>query len=130
MTEIPLPSGANLKITPAPFKDSRALLQVVMRKVQEINVPDGAAKLTILRKILASSLSSPEVDTCIWVCFKRCLVNDGVSDAVITEQYFEDHREDYMLACIEVELVNILPFLNGLSSELKTQDAVKESTPK
>lgn len=117
MRELVLPSGATLKITPAEFIVSKALFQAVSRELRSVR---GANIDDILKDIFCASIASPEIEACVWECFKRCLYNSGAGDFKITADTFEavERRVDYVKVCIEVAKDNITPFVKSLYAEL------------
>lgn len=116
MREVQLPSGATLKITPAEFPVAKALYQAVLREVRGIN---GADMKDILKEVFCAGFSSPQIEACLWDCFKRCLYNSGGGDLKITPDTFEpvERRGDYMKVCTEVAKENITPFVKSLYAE-------------
>lgn len=122
MREVVLPSGAVLKITVAPFADSKRLCQAVLRQASAIQLADKLDIAYFLKDVFCLSFSSPEIEAALWECFKRCTYNSGDADAKISSDTFEDvkARDDYMVVCIEVAKDNIFPFMKSLYAQFST----------
>ena len=108
-----LPSGAELKITVAPFADSRALYQAILEEAKGLKV-DASTEIDVnlFKDLLCSLLASKKVESAIMLCMKRATYN-GLK---IDEQTFEpvEARQDYFEACFEVAKENIAPFTKSL----------------
>lgn len=117
MKEIPLPSGALLKISHTPFSESKALYQALLEELKEVAVDSKTDLTAMMKNVFCMGFSSKKVEAALSVCLKRCLYNE----LKIDDQTFEpaSAREDYVKVCIEVVEENIRPFLKGLSVELK-----------
>lgn len=120
MKEVQLPSGAILKITVAPFKDSKALYQAVVEELKAIKIDatvemNPAINITFYRDLLCTLLPSKKIEAALWECMKRSLYNDNR----MSEATFEpvETRDDYLYACFEVAKENILPFMKSLYAE-------------
>jgi len=116
-TKVKLPSGAELLIVVAPFADSKALYQAMLREVKSMKMdPNAEIDVNFFKEIFCAALSSKEIEECLWVCFKRCLING--TDKV-TEEYFEktENRDDYFAICFEVAKENVLPFTKSLYAQ-------------
>lgn len=117
MKDIKLQSGATLRITLAPFTESRQLFQAVLKEMGHLKLDDMAdVDANFFKDIFCALLSSKEVEKEIWICMGRALYNDEK----ITEETFEDEkaREDYIAVCYEIAWVNIGPFMKGLYAKL------------
>lgn len=113
MTEVKLPSGAVLKITLAPFEDSRGLYQTLLEELKYLKL-DMNAEIdgNLLKDIFCSGFSSKKVEAALWKCMLRATYND----AKISIDTFEpaEAREDYLTVCFEVAKENIMPFTKSL----------------
>lgn len=118
MREVVLPSGATLKVTAAPFAASKALYQALLRELRGV---DASSYSALLQQVFCSGFSSPEIEACLWECFKRCSYDGGAGDLKIDKDTFEplERRQDYMDVCIEVAKENVLPFVNRLYAEFQ-----------
>lgn len=132
MREIKLPSGAILKVNPAPFAVSKALYQALLRELKGISIGMNLEVTGMLKDIFCVGFSSKEVEACLWECFKRCTYNSGSGDLKIDDQTFEpvERRDDYMKVCVEVARENTLPFAKSLYAEYLSAQAMAESTQK
>lgn len=112
MIEIKLPTGATLKITPAPFADAKALLQAMLAELKTVKVSAGEELGEMVKNMLATGLSSPAIDKALEACMARCTYNGHriVSDTFEPEKA----REDYLAVCMEVAKANIQPFMKSL----------------
>lgn len=117
MREIKLPSGATLKVAPAPFAISKDLYQAVLRDMKEVSIKDGLDIAEILKQFFCVGFSSKEVEALTWKCLERCLYNGER----ITEDTFEpiERRDDYLKVVAEVVKENVLPFAKSLYAEFK-----------
>lgn len=118
MREVELPSGATLKITCAEFVVSKALYQAVIKELRGVK---GEKVEDLLKEVFCAGFSSPEIEACLWECFKRCMYNSGAGNLQITTDTFEpvERRDDYMKVCVEVAKENILPFVKSLYAEFQ-----------
>lgn len=118
MREVKLPSGAVLKVNAAPFKDAKALYQAVLKELKEVPVTSKTELGSLYKDFFCVGLSSPIIESCLWECFKRCLINDMKID----DQTFEpvERRDDYMMVCLEVAKENVFPFGKSLYAEYET----------
>lgn len=121
MRELDLPSGAILKITPAPFKDAKALYQAMLVELRHISVPSNGEVGALFKDLFCAGFSSKAVESCLNECFKRCTYNTGAGDFKIDDSSFEpvERREDYMKVCVEVAKDNVGPFGKSLFAEFK-----------
>ncbi len=133
MREVKLPSGATLKLTPAPFGASKALYQALLSELRTVSIDKigdkSAAELyaAVYKDLFCIGFSSKQIEACVWKCLERCLYNDFK----ITEDTFEPvaAREDFMVVCTEVVKENVSPFAKSLFAEYKRATATTESTP-
>lgn len=116
MREVKLPSGAVLKITLAPFADSKALLNAVLEESKGLRVnPEDEVDVNLFKDIFCSGLSSKKIEAALMVCMGRVLYNDRKIDGETFEA--EEARQDYIMACFEVASDNIRPFMKSLFAE-------------
>lgn len=122
MREVKLPSGATLKIGVAPFDDSRALFQAVLKEAKAVEMNTQRQMGDFLKDLFCTGFSSREVQVCLDKCLARCTV-DG---AKIDGDTFEPaaRREDYIVVCTEVLVENISPFAKSLFAQLGTVSAM------
>ncbi len=121
MKEVKLPSGAVIKINPAPFADARALYQSVLEEVKGITIFSATEMTSVYKDLFCAGFSSKKIELCLWECMKRCTYNNnsGSGDMKIDQQTFEpiSAREDYITVCMEVAKENINPFVKSLYAE-------------
>lgn len=120
MKEIKLPSGAVLKITLAPFSDSKALYQAILEELKQIQM-FGVDMTNVFKDIACVAFSSKKIELCLETCFKRCTYDFGKGDFKIDSQTFEsaENRGDYVAACTAVIEENIMPFMKSLYVEFQ-----------
>lgn len=123
--KITLPSGAILKVVPAPFAESKALYQAILSEVKTIALGMNAELPSLFKDLFCTGFSSPKIEAALYKCFARCLYNEQK----ITEDTFEpiDAREDYTSVCVEVTKENIGPFLKSLYAEFKAAVQLAEN---
>lgn len=117
--EVKLPSGAVLKVQPAPFTDAKALYQAVLAEAKGVEISKEIDMGNLLKTILMSAFSSPRIESTLWVCFQNCTYNTGTpgaGDLKIDKDTFEPvaARGDYTTVCMEVGEENISPFVKSL----------------
>lgn len=121
MREVSLPSGAVLKINPAPFADSKNLYQAILRELPKYSLrSDGDNNLDLLnglKDVTCGVLSSKEVEVCLWKCMERSTYN-GLKIVFDTFEP-EASREDFTEVCVEVAKDNVFPFWKNLYAKLK-----------
>lgn len=129
--EVKLPSGATLKITLSPFATSKALYQAILTEAKGLNITSKTELAALYKELFCIGFSSPEIEKCLWECFKRCTYNGGKGDFKIDENTFEtpEARDDYMNVCMEVAKENVLPFVKSLYAEYQRILAMTETTP-
>jgi len=131
--EVKLPSGAVLKVAPAPFSDAKALYQAVLEESKRVDLGSGVEIPRLLKDALVSGFASEKIERCLWVCFQRCIYNSGNGDLKIDKDSFEPvkNRQDYVTVCMEVAEENIGPFVKSLyavwSQALETLESVRAS---
>ena len=129
MKKVTLPSGAELKISLAPFADGKALYQAVLSEMRGINLdPEAEVDVNLFKDLFCVSLASKKIEKALEKCLKRCLYNGKK----ITEETFESEeaRGDYILVCTEVATENIVPFGKALIGKLSPILAKIKSTLK
>ncbi len=132
MKEIKLPSGALLKIGLSPFAVSKALYQAFLKEIKPLGISAKSDFASLYKDLFCVGFSSPEIEKCLWECFKRCTLDAGAGDLKIDEQTFEplERRDDYMQVCIEVCKENVMPFMKSLIVQYQRATSILESTPK
>jgi hypothetical protein len=119
MEEKNLPSGAVLRVTLAPFADSKRLYQAVLEELRAMNLSaDKDIEQELIKDLFLLGFSSKKIDAALAVCLSRSLYN-GVR---ISDETFESEkaREDYMHVCWEVAYANLRPFMKNLQLLLKS----------
>lgn len=113
-----LPSGAELRITLAPFAASKALYQAVLDEVKHLKI-EGQTEIdfNLMKDLFCIGFSSQKIELALAECMKRCLYN-GLK---IDKDTFEspDARQDYFTVCFEVGKANIEPFMKALMPKLQ-----------
>lgn len=114
METIKLSSGAELKVSPAPFAVSRALYQSFLSEVKGLKMdPKAEVDVNLWKDLFCAVMSSKIVEEKLEECMKRCLYNGLKIDSETFEPI--QARGDYMTVCLEVGKANILPFMKDLS---------------
>lgn len=116
LREVKLPSGRVLKITVAPFDDSRTLYQSVLEEVKGLKLdPEAEIDVNLFKDLFCVGLSSKKIEKALWKCFERATIDD----LKVNNDLFEavEHRDDYMAACFEVAKENIQPFTKSLFAQ-------------
>ena len=111
-----LPSGAELEITPAPFKEAKALYMAVADELKGLRLnPEAEVDVNFFKDLFCTGLASKKIETALADCMKRVTYN-GLK---ITDDTWEplDARQDYLTACFEVAKENISPFTKSLSAQ-------------
>lgn len=116
MKEITLPSGAVLKIQPAPFAEAKNLHQAVLEELRRIRYEGEHFSFNFFKDAMCSLFSSKIVENCLDKCLRRCLYNDFKID----EKTFEKQETwvDYVDVCHEVGKENIDAFMESLCALL------------
>ena len=114
--EVKMPSGALLRIQPAPFKASKALYQAILVELKGITLDLKSELASLYKDLLCTAFSSPAVEAAIWECMKSCILEKAGIKSKVAEASFEsiDARGDYLIACMEVAKDNIAPFMRSL----------------
>jgi hypothetical protein len=125
--KITLPSGAILEINLAPFSDANALNKAVAKELLKLKL-DKEMELSdpnFIKDLVCVAVSSEEIMTAVWVCFKRCTYNN----LKISCDTFEtlEGRGDYFSVCKEVLMENIGPFVKSLLSQFEATKAEKRA---
>lgn len=135
MSVIIVPTGARVVISPAPWKDAKALKKAIQKELAA-----SGSKLSLDSDVghLVSAImlvdSSDAVDTALQACLVRCLYNDEK----ITEETFNDvsARKDYydiVVACVKENLGPLAESLFLKSPKAKVLSMVRNEpgdTPK
>lgn len=126
MREVKLPSGAVLKVAPAPFSDAKKLYQALLREFRDVPVSGKVDVGEFIKNLICAGISSQAVDACLEPCMRRCLYNG----AKINDDTFEPiaARDDYMIVIKEVLQENISPFVKSLYAEFRQLLSTIEST--
>lgn len=123
MKEYRLNTGAKLKISLAPFKESRELFKSFAKHLKVIDlsgVKNAQSEIdaNMIKDIVLTVLSEDEIEQKIMDCSKWSTYNDFK----ITEQLLDDEesiREDYLEMMTFIAYENCLPFMKGLLPKLK-----------
>lgn len=102
----------------ASFREANALQKAIAKETKKLEVKgDLDLNYEFMKNLLCSALASDEIEAALKPCLKRCLYGDFKID----ENTFEDveARQDYFTVCFEVIKENLLPFVKGLSFQLK-----------
>lgn len=118
MQEFKLPSGAVLKVSPAPFPEAKALLQVFLREAKGIQFVKWDDVQTLAKDAFCTAFSSVELEWALLPCLERCLYN---GQSIKVDATFEPvkAREDYIEVCYMVAKENLSPFTKSLYAQLK-----------
>lgn len=125
--EVLLPSGAILKINPAPYSPARALFVACTKELKHLQFNDQTdIGIGLLKDIFCTAVGSPEIDKAMVPCLKAALYND----LPITDKTFEplEARQDYFQVMYEVAQENVLPFFP--KALLLKLSASMQKTPK
>lgn len=127
MREVELPSGAKLRLAPAPFADAKALYQALLVELKGVPMAGSVAVQESLKMAFCLGYSSPVVEQNFWKCASRCLYNDEK----ITLDTFEpvERRGDYMKVVGQVIKENVDPFVKSLYADYATVLAMMPDTP-
>lgn len=119
MREVKMPSGATLKVAPAPFAAAKALYQAVLEETKHVPIGSKTEMASVYKDLICIGFSSPKIEAALWECFKRCTYNGGKGDLKVDADTFEpvEARNDYLTACMEVAKENIHPFVKSLYAE-------------
>jgi hypothetical protein len=127
LTTTKLQSGAELKVSPAPFAEARALYQAVLEEVRGLKIDaETEIDVNLKKDLFCVLLASKKIELALWECMKRCTYNGQK----ITPDTFEDvkAREDYFDVCVAVGQENVLPFTKSLYAAFSsTIEKVKSS---
>ncbi len=121
MRDVQCPSGAILRISAAPFADSRELYKAILKEFKSLSVDKEMDIVKICKDVFCASFSSDEIESALNKCMIRCTYNTGNGDLKIVKDSFEaeKNREDYPFVCVEVMKENIAPFLKNLSAQFE-----------
>ncbi len=117
MREVKMPSGAILKVNPAPFSEAKALYKAILAEVKDIKLASSTELANVFKDVFCAGFSSEKIEVPLAKCMLRCLYNDEP----VKDSCFEkvDSREDYMQVCLEVAKENLLPFGKDLYALFK-----------
>lgn len=118
--QITLPSGAILKITPAPFSEARALYQAFLEELRAMKLdPQADIDVNLFKDLACAGFSSKRIEKCLEACMERAMYNDNQLRASDVLKIFEpvEARQDYIMVCFEVAKENIAPFTKSLYAE-------------
>lgn len=126
-----MPSGAVLKISPAPFADSKALFKALLKEARGLEISTKMELPNLLKNLFCTGYSSDEIEERLKVCLSRCTYNDGKGDLKIDDDTFNPvkNREDYLYVYMEVAQENVGPFMKSLYAEFQRYLATLEATP-
>lgn len=130
MREVQLPSGATLKVSPAPFVDAKNLYQALLRELRDLPLTNMENTEDLYKNLFCIGFSSPHIEAYLSKCLARCTYNDGrgSGDRKIDGDTFEpvDCRQDYMKVCVEVAQDNVAPFMSSLLPEFSRTSQIVE----
>jgi len=132
MIEAKMPSGAILKITPAPFEDAKALCEAFFEELKAMKLdPYVDVDVNFYKDIVMAAMSSKRFEKALQKCMERAIYGDDQLLAKELPKIFEpiDNRQDYYFACYEVAQVNITPFMKGLYAEWSRVLAMLQKSP-
>ncbi len=121
MKEITLPSGAILKIQPAPFAEAKNLYQSILEEMAKIRYEAPIFSFNFFKEVMCVLFSSKKVELFLEKCLKRCLYNEFKIDQTTFEK--QETWQDYIEVCHEVAKENIDPFMESLCALLNTYHA-------
>lgn len=124
-----LESGASIEIQMASWEVCNRLLKAVMREIESVKISVGIRPgmkslaeldvnedvLNTIKDIAARLISSDNVETILWECFKTVTYR---GKRITTKDIFEpeDARCDYLPIAKEVLVYNLAPFFKNLGS--------------
>lgn len=116
MREVKLPSGAVLRVNPAPFEEAKALYRAFLAEGRDVPFSAQTDIASVLKDLYCIGFSSPKVEECLDKCLGRCTYNSGKGNLKIDKDTFEqvECRVDYVPVCLEVFKENIGPFVKDL----------------
>lgn len=114
MTEVTMPSGAILKLNPAPFPEAKALFQAVLEEMKPVDISSKRQVAELFKDSACAVFASRKVEACLEKCLASCQY--GPSELKIDKNSFDkpENREDFVPVCIEVARENLTPFMKGL----------------
>jgi hypothetical protein len=132
-----LESGAILELSTCSFSEGVRLMKAVARELKSTQISLGSGEATkvgdifqmnvgpeilnTVKNIIASLISSEEIEAAIWPCMERgSYTLDGVTHK-INRDIFEDPaiRGDYIPVLKEALVFSLTPFFGGLKSLVK-----------
>jgi hypothetical protein len=116
-SEITLPSGAILKIYDAPFAESQALLNAVLKEAQNLNISLTDNVEGVFKDAFCNLMTSAVIEKCL----QPCLIRSTIDGLKIDKDTFEsiERRGDYFTVRIEVAWANVGPFMKNLPQLFK-----------
>ncbi len=124
---VKLPSQAELKITPAPFAEAKALYQAILAEAKGTRIDFTTdIDMNFMKDLACLAFSSKSIEDAVMVCMKRALYNGKNINQDTFEP--EEAREDYIPAMVEIAKVNIAPFMKSLYAQLRALPALIQSS--
>lgn len=116
MREVILPSGAILKVAPAPFSDAHTLYKEFVAEIRKTQAMSAKIPMAdFLKDLFCIGFSSPGVEKALWKCMERCLYNEQRIKPDVFEPV--EARDDFVKVCTEVATENVSPFAKSLYAE-------------
>lgn len=127
--EITLQSGAILKITVAPFEESKALYQAVCEELRGVRIDSSSEATHLVKDLLCTGLSSKKIESCLAKCLARSTYN-GIR-IVKESDVFEkvEARADYIEVIYAVAEFNLAPFTKSLFARFSAMLELVGSSP-
>ena len=131
ITEFKCPSGAVLKIRPAPFADAKNLYQALLSELRDVSISTKMEMGELYKQLFCVGFSSPLIEEYLWKCLEKCTYNNGKGDLKIDKDTFEplEARDDYMSICMEVTKENVSPFAKSLYAQYKHFVGMTDKSP-
>lgn len=118
LREVALPSGAKLRIAPAPFTEARAVYQALCVELRGVALdPKDDINANMKKDLVMMALASKPLEAAIWACMPSCLYNNTKISAATFEPV--EARQDYIAVCWEVGKENVTPFTKSLYAEFR-----------
>lgn len=119
--KIVLPSKAVLEIFPSDFAVARTLYQAVLEETKGHKMdPSAEVDTNLLKDLFCTMLSSKKVEAAVEACMAKCTYNGHRIESVSTVFDPVEARQDYLMACYEVAVENISPFMKSLYAKFST----------
>ena len=135
LRDVPLPSGATLKIQSAKFADAKALLSAATAEFRGFELTAKTDMAALYKELACIAFSAPAVEAALWKCMESCLYVVGEVTTKLAPSVFEpvERRDDFIKVCMEVAKENIGPFMKSLyaaySQALEALENSPESKP-